>query len=145
MLLGLLQTQIESLARVVAGICLFNAANNSNSTAAALLPPSTAAQIPQARKLLDTIQAAVNDAEMAFEHYNKAAAATNREGVSTSSGFGASLFCCQAVMSLRRLAADLIAGMKCCQELDEGITAALHEVSGGLLVASTGVQGTAGI
>eukprot|EP00878_Enallax_costatus_P036411 GHUV01040887.1.p1 GENE.GHUV01040887.1~~GHUV01040887.1.p1 ORF type:complete len:142 (+),score=38.38 GHUV01040887.1:1145-1570(+) len=68
---------------------------------------------------------------MAFDHYNKPAAATHssKDTTSSSSGFGAALFCCQAVMSLRRLAADLSAGMKCCQALDEGITAALQEAS----------------
>lgn len=110
---------------MASGVCLFNAANNSSPAAVALLPPSATAQIPQARRLLEAIQAALHDAEMAFEHYNSTPAAA--AGGSDRS-LGPALFCCQAVMCLRRLSADLCAGMRCCVALDEGITAALQEV-----------------
>lgn len=120
--------QLESLARVACGICLFNAANNSSPAAVALLPPSAAAQIPQAHRLLEVIQAALHDAEMAFQHYNTSVAAVTAAAGDGRGAVGPALYCCQSVMSLKRLSADLCAGVRCCGALDEGITAALQEV-----------------
>jgi hypothetical protein len=117
---------MEALARVTCGICLHNAAAGT-AAGLPLLPPSAAAQLPQAQHLLAAIQAAAAEAEAALAHYNSPSM-----GASSSSGegpkLGTALFCCQAAVSLRRLGADLAAGISCCESLDEGVSAALAQV-----------------
>lgn len=116
---------MEFIAHVACGICLFNTVNTSSPAAATLLPPSAAVQLPHAHRLLETVQQALAEAEMAFEYHNNPSAM--RRGRSSLS---AAVYCCQAVVSLRNLCTDIAAGMRCCVELDEGITAALEEVGG---------------
>jgi hypothetical protein len=126
--------QMEALARVTCGICLHNAAAGA-APGPPLLPPSAASQLPQAQHLLAAIQGAAAEAEAALVHYSSqqtAAAADSSSGAGPK--LGSALFCCQAAVSLRRLAADLSGGISCCHALDEGVTAALAQVG----MASTG-------
>jgi hypothetical protein len=122
---------MEALARVTCGICLHNAAAGA-ATGSPLLPPSAATQLPQAQHLLAAIQGAAAEAEAAMAHYNSTSTAANSSSSGSGSEgrpkLGAALFCCQAAVSLRRLAADLAAGISCCQALDEGVAAALAQV-----------------
>jgi hypothetical protein len=123
---------MEALARVTCGICLHNAAAGT-AAGPPLLPNSAAAQLPQAQHLLAAIHGAAAEAEAALAHYNS----SNMVASSSSSGegpkLGAALFCCQAAVSLRRLAADLAAGISCCHALDEGVAAALAQVRSGMV------------
>jgi hypothetical protein len=121
--------QMEALARVTCGICLHHAAAGTTA-GPSLLPPSAASQLPQAQHLLAAIQGAAAEAEAAMAHYNKPSASAG--SMTSSSGekpkLGAALFCCQAVVLLQKLAADLAAGISCCKALDEGVAAALAQV-----------------
>ncbi|KAF8063785.1 cfap206 [Scenedesmus sp. PABB004] len=121
-------SSMEALARVACGICLFNAASGDGAASPALLPPSAAAQLPQAERLLHAVEAAAAEAEAAFEQHN----APPRDGAGSAGGAGGlvvALFCCQAAVALRRLAGDLAAGIACCRALDAGIADALAQAA----------------
>jgi hypothetical protein len=148
--------QLESLAAISCGICLFNS-HTGNAPSPLTLSADT--QLLQARRLLSEIQAAAAHAEAAFEHYTRqstqqqqqalaaevppvlaaAAAAylgSSSNGAATagnpsSSGaaqLGAALFCCQAAVALRALAVDLDAGLNCCRQLHIELLSVLTQV-----------------
>lgn len=148
--------QLESLAAISCGICLFNS-HTGNAPSPLTLSADT--QLLQARRLLSEIQAAAAHAEAAFEHYTRqstqqqqqqalaaevppvlAAAAAAYLGSSngaatagnpSSSGavqLGAALFCCQAAVALRALAVDLDAGLNCCRQLHIELLSVLTQV-----------------
>ncbi|KAF6256379.1 hypothetical protein COO60DRAFT_1702373 [Scenedesmus sp. NREL 46B-D3] len=131
--------QMEALARVTCGICLHNAAAGA-AAGPPLLPPSAAAQLPHAQHLLAAIQGAAAEAQAALAHHNSASAAPGSGSGGGHPRLGAALFCCQAAVALRRLAADLSAGISCCHALDEGLAAALAQAS---RVVSNSLSGVA--
>lgn len=148
--------QLESLAAVTCGICLFHSYTGS---APSPLPLPGATQLLQAGRLLAIIQAAAADAEAALRHYNlpppgrtsrtgaaAGEAAGGLEGgssdddgcssevavppasVAAAVRLGAALFCSQAAVTLRRLAADLGAGLDCCRALSLQLEVLLSQV-----------------
>lgn len=149
--------QLESLAAISCGICLFNS-HTGNAASPVVLSADT--QLLQAGRLLSEIQAAAVQAQAALDYYNMpqqhSLAATNpalaavaaaylgssshgsasggTAGGSSSSGasaqLGAVLYCCQAAVALRTLAADLAAGISCCRQLYNELLSVLSEVGG---------------
>jgi hypothetical protein len=143
-----LHLQLESVAAITCGICLFNAATGN---APSPLPVTADSQLLQATRLLDNIQAAAEQAAAAMEHHNSpqqqqqpsvspalAAAAAAYLGAlkpdSSGSGgsacvqLGAVLYCCQAMLALKGLAADLSAGITCCRQLQDELLSLLTQV-----------------
>jgi hypothetical protein len=140
--------QMEAVAAVSCGICLFNS-YSGNAPSPVTLSADT--QLLQATRLLSDVQAAAAQAEAAFGHYNLpgqqvlaaptnpalAAAAAAYLGGSSSSGgsssaaapqLGAVLFCCQAAVALKALAVDLSAGIRCCRQLHNELLSVLSQV-----------------
>jgi hypothetical protein len=146
--------QLESLAAISCGICLFNS-HTGNAASPIMLSADT--QLLQAGRLLSDIQAAAAQAQAALDYYNMpqqhSLAATNpalaaaaaaylgsssngsANGASTggsssaaSAQLGAALYCCQAAVELRTLAADLAAGISCCRQLHNELLSVLSEV-----------------
>jgi hypothetical protein len=148
--------QLESLAAISCGICLFNS-HTGNAPSPLTLSADT--QLLQARRLLAEIQAAMAHAEAALKHYSwqssqqqqqqavaaevppvlavaAAAYLGSSSGAATggspgSSGgvqLGAALFCCQAAVALRALAVDLDAGVSCCRQLHIELLSVLTQV-----------------
>lgn len=152
-LVSFLSLQLESVAAITCGICLFNATTGNAPSPLTLTADS---QLLQAARLLDSIQAAAEQAAAAMEHHNSpqqqrqpnaapalAAAAAAYLGTSqnvsqpdsngsSSSGarvqLGAVLYCCQAMLALRGLAADLSAGIACCRQLQDELLLLLAQV-----------------
>lgn len=140
--------QLESLASITAGICLFNS-HSGNSPSPLDLPAAT--QLLQAERLLATIKAAAGEAEAALADHNvppqraahhgeeaepAAGATASSEGARPSpapagaiEGLGAALFCAQAAVSLHRLEADLGAGIACCRELHQQLESVLAQAT----------------
>jgi hypothetical protein len=149
--------QLESLAAISCGICLFNS-HTGNAGSPIMLSADT--QLLQAGRLLSDIEAAAGQAQAALDFYNMpqqqslaatnpalAAAAAAYLGSSSSSGsasgasaggsissaskqLGAALYCCQAAVALRTLATDLAAGISCCRQLHNELLSVLSEVRG---------------
>jgi hypothetical protein len=148
--------QLDSVAAIACGICLFNAATGNAPSPLTLTADS---QLLQASRLLDHIQAAAEQAAAATEHYNSpqqqqgasqptvlpalAAAAAAYLGTSQSGAkpgssssnnssagvqLGAVLYCCQAMLALKGLAADLSAGIACCRQLQDELLSLLAQV-----------------
>lgn len=146
--------QMESLAAISCGICLFNS-HTGNAPSPVTLSADT--QLLQAGRLLTDIQAAAAQAEAALDHHNTpqqhtlaatnpALAAVAAAYLGSSSGgsaagpgganssiegaqLGAVLFCCQAAVALRTLAVDLSAGISCCRQLHNELLSVLSQVN----------------
>lgn len=111
---------------VTCGICLYR--NAAGASAAPILPPSAAAQLPRAQHLLAAIQAAVVCADEACWHYNRITSSSASSTSSGDAGLGVAVFTCQAAVAVRQLAADLAGGISCCQALAEGLASVLVQV-----------------
>lgn len=141
--------QMEAVAAISCGICLFNS-HSGNAPSPVTLSADT--QLLQATRLLSDVQAAAAQAEAALDHYNNipgqqvlaptnpalAAAAAAYLGSSSPGGsssaaapqLGAVLFCCQAAVALRALAVDLSEGIRCCRQLHNELLSVLSQVCG---------------
>eukprot|EP00775_Hariotina_reticulata_P013094 gene13094-13221_t len=93
--------QMEALAGITCGICLYNDTLAVESMAAT--------------------------AEQAMQQYNTVGDGSTVSGC--SGGVGAAVFCCQAVAAVNQLAADLAGGISCCQSLEAALESTLIQIA----------------
>lgn len=117
--------QIDSLARVSLGICLFNSATGIQTS---VLPPSSGSYLPPAYRLLQDVDQATASIKQAFDQANvvKPTAMSIPVGSKQRS---AAVYCAQVLAYAAGLKADLVAGLAACESLEQEVQQGLQQVS----------------
>ncbi|KAG1665616.1 hypothetical protein FOA52_011447 [Chlamydomonas sp. UWO 241] len=125
--------QIEELARICLGICLYNRHTGQGGYA---LPPASSSYVPQAQRLARDLTRhsvdALADVRLlsAYQVGHDAPGASPEDAAAARARAGAeALACAQALSTLQQLSADLAAGLDAAQQLEEETQHVLEVVS----------------